>query len=71
MWLPSGTHIHRAGSLAMFREQTKGKVESFIKTGKSVHVIMKASSLAPLVLEDVGKLWHGATGIICSFVGAE
>lgn len=40
----------------MFREQTKGKVESFIKTGKSVHVIMKASLLAPLVLEDAGKL---------------
>lgn len=68
--MPSGAHIHRPGSLAMFREQTKGKVDGFVKTGTSVHVIRKASLLAPLALEDVANSDYGATWIIYFFVGS-
>jgi hypothetical protein len=37
--------------------ENKGKIEGFIKTDKSMQVIMKASSLVLPGLKEAGKLW--------------
>lgn len=55
--MPSGTHIDRPSSPGMPREETKGKAETFVKTGKSAYVMMKASAPVLLVLEEAGRHW--------------
>lgn len=67
------THVDRPRILDMFREQTKGKAESFIKTEKSAHVVMKAGSSVLLVYEEAGKHNCGAAAITLysSFAGSE
>lgn len=53
--MPSGTHIDRPSSPSMSREETKGKAETFIKTGKSAYVMMKARAPILLVLEEASR----------------
>ena len=55
IWLPSGTHSDRPSSPGMSREETKGKAETFIKTEKSAYIMMNASALVLLVLEEAGR----------------
>ena len=53
--MPSGTHSDRPSSPSMTREETKGKAETFIKTEKSAYIMMNASALELLVLEEAGR----------------